>query len=723
MDKKIVVQSIAEAENPPERVQIGHWFWFKGEEGERLGCVIHVGSNYVKLQFPKRRGTEAIRIHIDEFWDICRFEPNPDALIHDKVEDYKKNVIGLLEEVKRVTAQLAITPSPELQEHSMDAGGLVLHRDQNSKSVKTALEKAKKETLPDLFEQIAEQNELMAMWMSAQTIPYQAQAGGLEKLVDAIDDRIFAVELYAGLVEEVEKIRDGEPAELQEKIRLIQRRHYMDEECLAHYQTGGMEFKDLRAFDRWVIKKANRDRLLPFPRCIVAFQVRRHKKERHAGGWGDFFRILNEEKLDKLTFLYMRNGDRVYRLNTQIVFGETLFPDMERGLRGKLWAKMSSDGVADIISDNEKKGIDEERAQKAREQEELLRKTPEEDHWKVRDYDRDFDPRFEPFDRSSVYYDDIGQEIGATNRKHNRIGLVMQGLLDRSRVFEPHPDWKLFTDEGFNAGIELVYDSSRALAPAELPDFEEYRVKLNASLKKGSITIGQEEVWEEAMAAEENLKRRDGYHRDRYRPYDDPGPGKFAHVARIARGGEFVFTWTRSGRGDSIVQREVRASSDRLLNVDAYTPGDFRIFFDDPRTREKYLEWAPILLECEEFHAGNRKVAEFKPPKPKKPSSYEGQLRYRQHKRSRALVGKAGRNRFEVKMKSGKVYRAGLLWRVTNASPVRGLYVVGITPDGKRERDQNGCIERLISNLEEREFEIDYSIPPELKKKATENAS
>ena len=40
----------------------------------------------------------------------------------------------------------------------------------------------------------------------------------------------------------------------------------------------------------------------------------------------------------------------------------------------------------------------------------------------------------------------------------------------------------------------------------------------------------------------------------------------------------------------------------------AYTPGDYRQFFADPRTRAEYLKWAPLLLEAEEWWAGNRRL-------------------------------------------------------------------------------------------------------------------
>jgi hypothetical protein len=41
-----------------------------------------------------------------------------------------------------------------------------------------------------------------------------------------------------------------------------------------------------------------------------------------------------------------------------------------------------------------------------------------------------------------------------------------------------------------------------------------------------------------------------------------------------------------------------------LLNISAYTPGDFKQFFADPRTRAEYLQWAPLLLTAEDWHSG-----------------------------------------------------------------------------------------------------------------------
>ena len=59
-----------------------------------------------------------------------------------------------------------------------------------------------------------------------------------------------------------------------------------------------------------------------------------------------------------------------------------------------------------------------------------------------------------------------------------------------------------------------------------------------------------------------------------------------------------------------MVRATIKLPLDKLFNVSAYKPGDFKQFFKDPRTRARYLEWAPMLLSAEEFHAGNLKVTQ-----------------------------------------------------------------------------------------------------------------
>jgi hypothetical protein len=316
-------------------------------------------------------------------------------------------------EVKLLTARLAITSSPELGAKP-EAQTLAVHLNQPVDAYKASLIKAEKETLPELFAKVREVHERLATWMKAQLIPLEAQTEALKPLQDSIKSRIFNVELYAGLVEKVEQVREGEPAPLTEKIRLFQRRAYMDEECLARYETGGMEFKDIYAFDAWLSKPDNFNRLLPAPRCVVAFRVRRYSKEFPAfASLATYIQLMDEERYNKKTYLYLRNGEQLFRLSTQIEFNEKLFPDMSENLLGqKLWAKIDTHRprVLSLISDNEYQAIkaEEDRIEAERQAKEDA--ADEDDKWKYSRHRFDFDT-FHPFEPSSVYHDDIAKYI------------------------------------------------------------------------------------------------------------------------------------------------------------------------------------------------------------------------------------------------------------------------------------------------------------------------
>src|SRR5262249_26981097 len=158
---------------------------------------------------------------------------------------------------------------------------------------------------------------------------------------------------------------------------------------------------------------------------------------------------------------YMRNGNQLYRLRTGIEFDEKLFPDMgHTSLTGQLWARKDWNGFKGLISDNEYKSIvaDEERR---------LADLPKEDHWYVSRESREY----QPFLKSNVFYDDIARFVQSEIDKHNRLVLILQGLLDRSPIFNPHPPWSLWNNDSFGQAIHLIYDESRALTAGEKPDF------------------------------------------------------------------------------------------------------------------------------------------------------------------------------------------------------------------------------------------------------------
>lgn len=624
---------VVDAGPGPERLpgeerlpRVGEWYQVRNDGSAWLGCVVHVGSNYAKIRgVGKGRHSDWFsnltwRVHLGEFDQHCTIEPDAERIIAEGVARHQGKARLLMGKVRELTARLAVPMTealPERGEHETEAIAL-RGSGRSMAEYKTALVKAKDVTLPELFKKIKRETEIASTWMEAQLIPLQAEAKKLKPAIDAIKGRIFSVQLYAGLVEELAEIAGGEPAPLATPLTLFQRRCYMDEECLARYETGGMEFRDIAAFDAWLARAANRDRLLPAPRCVVAFQVRRRDKEREAVNLRDYVQIFEMRERDKWTFLYLRNGERLYRLSTEIEFGAELFPDLDRfDLADISHARMFCSKVEDLVT----RGEYEELLRENEERKRKLKTVPKDERWRYSDgYSRLSD--CQEYSPQNVYYDDIRKHIAEQLQRHNRLVLILQGLLDRSPAFHPHPPWQLWTEEGSREGLRLIFDDSRALTPGDKPDFEAYRARLNASLKVGSVTVGQQDLWElregekESRRLDRDYRTKTDYRPKRSQPYGDPGPGMLARVANVFPGvGKCSYHWLRRRIGtgryrydDEPVSCSMKVSISDILNVDAYTPGDFRMFFDDPRTRADYLRWAPLLLEAEEYFAGNRKV-------------------------------------------------------------------------------------------------------------------
>lgn len=620
---------------------VGTWHWLRvlaytkrgEEEQEVLGCVVHVGTNYAKLVSV---GGSRYRVHLDEFEKETRPELDADGVISERLASISRETAELMARIAEITARLSIAPGQAGLPSGSETKALATlgPADGDFRSYGKELVRAKDKDLPDLFKRVEELHEEMATWMKANLIPMQAQVEAGKKSIGAIEDRIFSVELYAGLTERVAQLSKGDPAPPAEKLRLFQRRLYMDEESLVEYRAGGMEFKHLKAFDRWIARRENRDRILPFPRCLVAFRVRRERKDRHDDSFdlASFIKMWDRQEADERTFLYVRNGDQLFRIATSIDFGEKLFPDMEdRSLAGKLWAKrefskmhiITDREYQDLVERDAKKHLEWRQAMAERRQlKKAKKKVPSAGPW-------NWEPTpkaatYRPFDQTNVYYDDIAEDLAGRMKRHNRLVLVLQGLLDRSPVLHPHPPWQLWSDEGFQAGLDLIYDDSKALAPAQRPDLEAYLKRLNASITAGTVTVGQQDLWllregeKEARRMDEDHRHRGTWRPARHQPIGDNGPGLVARVKKATRT-RVTYEWLRERRTISFYEQDpVRTrfttGKERILNVDAYEPGDYRQFFEDPRTRQEYLRWAPLLLLAEDFLAGALEVRDPEDP-------------------------------------------------------------------------------------------------------------
>ena len=637
-----------------EGVERGQWYWVSSTERvwddqkrkhvdkptRWLACVMGVGTNHLRLEEPRNEGsgTRTIRVHFDEFWEVLEREENPEPVIQERLAHFQKLATEHLDEIKTITARLGVSPREGI-EHSQSSGSggalMVLSGQTDVKAYEKALVVAKEQDLPELFKKVKHANQQVVRWMSASSLPLIAMASDMEDVIDEINGRIFNVSLYAGLAEKVKKCAEGAPAGYDEKLHVMQRRLYADEECLAGYKHGGISIESLEDFDAWLCEHENRDRILPFPRCMVAVRIRRDPKEREwdgtIGGALLNFRLKED---DKTTLLYIRNGEQVHRLVCSLDFDEMIFPDQGEFDPGEpMMAKLFCGRVEKMITRALYEQMEAEEMERKRNEAQWEKDNPrkgwneqEKGYWgfanPFRDVGRSFIKHdWHPFDPSSVYFDDVADDLRAKVEKYNRIAVLIQGLFDRSEVLYPHPPVKTWTAEGFAASIKLVYDGQFVLHAGEAPDFEAYRTACNESMCETSVVIGQEDVWLMREAEKENKRiERDWrqsnkrYH-EKFRPYGNAGPGFISTMSDWRpRSRKATFVWHRDRLRDGNYfsgkvagqQREVslQVDAEQLFNVSAYKPGDFKRFFQDSRTRKQYLKWAKLLITAEEYHTG-----------------------------------------------------------------------------------------------------------------------
>jgi len=215
----------------------------------------------------------------------------------------------------------------------------------------------------------------------------------------------------------------------------------MDEETLFDYDKGGMDFQKLEQFDEWVVRPNNLERILPEKKGIVAFRVRRKKKD-----YGEFRTLqdvliaMNKNAFNMETYLLIRNGENVYRIASDISFAPRLVPFKDEI------------GVKQFMTIND---------------------------W----YDKDF--KSEVIGPDSIKFDSHVKDQDALIKKYNRIFIFIQGLLDRSSVFHPHPSIKLNIPEQINVFINCIRDEEEVLPNFNAVTWETYRDEINKSLKKG----------------------------------------------------------------------------------------------------------------------------------------------------------------------------------------------------------------------------------------------
>lgn len=143
--------------------------------------------------------------------------------------------------------------------------------------------------------------------------------GVLKKELDKKIKAVYMLETFLGVNEQIVQLLEGKDAPEDTPLTLFQQKLYMDEE-IGIWSDGGLDFKDLDTWDKWISK--HYDRFLYDPKSICAFQIRRTEKNYAEDRLVNAF--MNEPNF--MTYFLIRNGSNLYRIWSNVHISDRLFP-------------------------------------------------------------------------------------------------------------------------------------------------------------------------------------------------------------------------------------------------------------------------------------------------------------------------------------------------------------------------------------------------------------
>lgn len=411
----------------------------------------------------------------------------------------------------------------------------------------------------------------------------------LKAQVKRMEEGIWTVNLYLGTSEEIVTLREGAPADKDEPIHLRTSVLAMDEEVALLDDAQGMDYRDVEVFDAWVSKPENLDQMLPERRGVVVFRPR--AVDYHY----DDDPLINDiaNAPNRESYWLIRNGDRVYRMQTDFQVGSTLMPTSQEFT--------------------------------------ALFTTREWDH-ETHEY-RQVEVR--PGTRE---WEKAEKAQGAVQRHYMRVALILQGMLDRTEVFKPIDPINVMHQSAYDSGLVVVVnDTERAIGTGRQPYYDWIRER-NAELRPGMRIIGtfRGEEWDETATTDYNYHRTGG--NDRLSPARAERPsakvlhtieqrrrfqGQQGLVIRYNRGAIYdpnmkVYVeddrpgqWYVRG-GDRATKRRASAvilpSDITVIPFDLVTEAEMQEYLDARTERHAYRDSFPLLTAAIEAKRAEREA-------------------------------------------------------------------------------------------------------------------
>jgi len=187
-------------------------------------------------------------------------------------------------------------------------------------------------------------------------------------------------------------------------------------------ENGGLDFENVTEFDEWLLIDKHYEHIVHEKKCVVVLRVRRNPKDYKTNN--PFGEALLNQA-NYMTYVLIRNGDNLYRIYSDFIIKPRLFPKRDE------IQKMYEDGKKGLW------GFDKDKLEE-----------------KIFSYQQNF--------------------------------LLLQGLLDRTPIFQPLPHQiQLFLPKTYKGIIKLIYDDEASLTDGR-QYYKDWHKELNAKIKRGT---------------------------------------------------------------------------------------------------------------------------------------------------------------------------------------------------------------------------------------------
>lgn len=403
--------------------------------------------------------------------------------------------------------------------------------------------------------------EEMEARMRVEQAELQNVLGPLEAQLKRLQESVWTVSLYLGSDEQIEMLRDGEPAPDGTPITLRQLILAMDEESLIAAEEQGIDAQRVDDFAAWLLARPEHlQQVLPDPKGVVVLVPSRQTRD-----YGNQWANASMAAANAEPHWLIRNGERLYLLKTNFKISNRLLPTRTE--------------FEEFFTTVEGYGADQRRV---------------------------------PLEPGSQAWLDAEKAAGERQRHYMRVMLILQGLADRTTVFHPLPvgGVNFLSVAAQDDGQVRIINEIDNVLTSGWPSFPEWQAGLAKQLRVGLRVVGVF-MRRGAFGEINGYERLDDRHTRIYPERASwPKTGQIYVIEAATPDGGYIIRYKRTDRVDDVdgwgryqgtreaktrASCTIRPGDSFILPVDLVDEAAAEHYLHSRTERLHYLEMVPAL--------------------------------------------------------------------------------------------------------------------------------